>query len=62
MFRSLRRLDVSGNSLEGTLPAAWAAADAFPQLRGLNLSYNDLTGPFPAAWAAPGMFKLLTSL
>lgn len=39
--------DLSGNALEGRLPARWARLD---DLERLNLNSNSLTGPLPPTW------------
>ena len=36
-FGSLKRLDLSGNLLTGTLPASWGKAGAFPNVANLGL-------------------------
>ncbi len=46
----------TGNSLSGTLPAAWSG---LRQLQELSLKDNLLTGPVPWEWADPsGMSSL----
>ncbi|PRW45596.1 surface antigen [Chlorella sorokiniana] len=45
----LRTLLLGGNSLNGTLPAAWGALDG---LTTLNLAQNALRGPLPAQWSS----------
>ncbi|PWA85777.1 protein kinase-like domain-containing protein [Artemisia annua] len=44
---SLTRLDLSNNSLTGTIPSN--LADVLPYLVTLDLSYNNLSGPIPPA-------------
>lgn len=50
---SLRVLDLSANSLFGSLPAAWGSA---LRLSLLNLSTNLLNGTLPAAWVQVSLF------
>jgi hypothetical protein len=41
--------NVSRNSLQGSLPAAWSSAQRLVQL---DASFNKLTGTLPATWAS----------
>jgi hypothetical protein len=50
---TLRLLTLCGNSLRGTLPAAWGVDGAFTELKRLDMSSNSLGGSLPAAWANP---------
>ena len=54
---SLIFIQLSGNRLQGTLPAAFATA--LPALLGLFLADNALTGTLPAQWAALPNLSLL---
>ena len=47
-LRSLRRLDLSSNSIKGSLPPRWSGLES---LAYLDISKNHLTGPLPKAWA-----------
>lgn len=40
----LRLLDLGGNALSGSLPAAWGAVGAFPDMATVNLADNQLSG------------------
>lgn len=46
----------------GTLPLAWAAADAFPSLTTLWLYNTSLSGTLPPVWAGSSSFPLLQDL
>lgn len=41
---NLTQLDISSNTVTGSLPGAWGASGRWPLLQGLNLSSNGLTG------------------
>ena len=43
---NMTNFDISGNSMNGTLPNELASA--WPRLAALKLSYNQLTGKVPA--------------
>lgn len=58
----LQRLDMSSNSLGGSLPAAWANPAAMPDVRYLNISYNALSGAVPTQWLQAAAFPALMSL
>ena len=44
----LRLLDLGGNALSGSLPAAWGAVGAFPDMATVNLADNQLSGAPPS--------------
>jgi Leucine-rich repeat (LRR) protein len=44
---SLTTIDLSNNSLSGTLPTSWASLHT---LQWLDLSHNQLEGQLPAEW------------
>ena len=44
---------MSGNSLNGSVPAAWGAPGSFPQLSLLRLDSNALSGVLPAELGSP---------
>ena len=46
----LGQLNLSHNSLTGSLPSAWAALPEFLVADSLDLSYNHLTGAIPWEW------------
>ena len=47
-FPDLSLLDLSGTSVNGTIPMSWGAAEAFPSLLFLYLNHTQLTGSLPA--------------
>ena len=46
----LQTLNLSGNSLSGTLPAAWGKDSAMGSLVTLDLAKNNFSGSIPAEW------------
>ena len=46
----LQTLNLSGNSLSGTLPAVWGKDSALGSLTTLDLAKNNLSGSIPAEW------------
>jgi hypothetical protein len=56
---ALTKLDLYTSNLYGTLPAEWAAPDAFQELSFLRLSFNNATGTVPPEWGRPGAFPRL---
>lgn len=48
----LRSINLSNNTLTGTLPAEWSRLS---QLQALNASANLLTGALPSSWRGTGM-------
>lgn len=57
----LKVVTLSGNKLEGPLPAEWGErADALQALESLNVSYSGLSGPLPPWGSGPGLQKLTT--
>ena len=55
--KSLRRLILSNNQLQGKLPAAYGAQDTFPAMERMMLDGNLLTGMLPGAQWLSGFAK-----
>ena len=60
--RRLEDINLSGQGLSGSLPAAWAGPQAFRNLTALSLHSNLLSGPLPAAWGGAGALPALRTL
>lgn len=62
----LQTLDLSGNSLTGTLPATWGQNSAMSSLTALDLQKNNFSGQIPPSWgvnaANQPRFSQLTAL
>ena len=46
----LQTLELSGNSLTGTLPSSWGQDAAMSSLKNLALQKNSFSGSIPTAW------------
>ena len=46
----LQTLDLTGNSLTGTLPGTWGKDSAMSSLTSLGLAKNNFSGTIPAEW------------
>jgi hypothetical protein len=49
VLQKLQQLDLSFNSLEGSLPSSWSSMVSLQQLWA---NTNKLSGPLPASWGA----------
>ena len=62
----LQTLDLSGNSLTGTLPSSWGQDAAMSSLKNLALQKDNFSGSIPTAWgvtaANQSRFSQLTFL
>ena len=62
----LHTLDLSGNSLTGTLPGNWGQDSAMSSLVTLDLQKNNFSGSIPASWGVSAAnqprFSQLTGL